>query len=168
MSAYLINPDAYCTLKVLFRTQSKELQVEGLFSKYKPEFELDADEIDLSKLNRIIQFIVTQMVIANSQNIYQMYDRPDNPIDVPRSQGEVSEYLQEGLDNRKWLRAVENNPQLIVKALNWYLYQTNDRQDRTPIYRLIEEMNGKYAVQLVKKMPGVWHIPDVDENTSIL
>lgn len=118
MSAYLISPDAYCTFKMLFRTQSKELQVEGLFSKYKPEFELDADEIDLSKLNRIIQFIVTQMVIANSQNIYQMYDRPDNPMDVPRSQEEVSEYLQEGLDNRKWLRAVENNPQLIVKALN--------------------------------------------------
>jgi hypothetical protein len=97
-----------------------------------------------------------------------MYDRPDNPMDVPLSQTEAIEYLQEGLANRKWLRAVENNPQLIVKALNWYLYQTNDLQDHTPIYRLIEEMNGKYAVQLVKEMPGVWHIPDVDENTKII
>jgi hypothetical protein len=52
--------------------------------------------------------------------------------------------------------------------LDWYLYQTNDRQDHTPIYRLIEEMNGKFAVQLVKKIPGVWHTPDVDENIKII
>jgi hypothetical protein len=168
MSAYLISPDAYYTFEMLFRTKLKELQIEELFGKYKPEFDLDANQLDLSELNRIVQFIIAQMVMANSQNIYQMYDRPDNPMDVPLSQTEAIEYLQEGLANRKWLRAVENNPQLIVKALNWYLYQTNDLQDHTPIYRLIEEMNGKYAVQLVKEMPGVWHIPDVDENTKII
>jgi hypothetical protein len=168
MSAYLISPDAYCTFEMLFRAKSAELKIEELFRKYKYTFVLNTNEIDLSKINRIIEFMIAQMVMANSQNIYQMYNRPDNPMDVPLSQAEVKEYLQEGLANRKWLRAVENNPQLIVKALSWYLHQTSDRQDHTPIYRLIEEINGKFAVQLVKEMPGNWQIPNADENIKII
>ena len=168
MSAYLISPDAYCTFEMLFRAKSGELQIEELFRKYKLTFAIDVNDKDLSTINRIIEFTIAQMVMANSQNIHQMYHRPDRPVDVPLSQAEISEYLQEGLVNQKWLRVAENYPQLIVKALNWYLYQTSDRQDHTPIYRLIEEINGKFAVQLVKEMPGSWHIPDPDENVKII
>ena len=168
MSAYLISPDAYCTFKMLFKAKSGELQIEELFRKYKFSFMTDIKEKDLSKIDRIIDFMIVQMIVANNQNIYQMYNRPDRPVDVPLSQAEISEYLQEGLVNQKWLRAAENHPQLIDKAHNWYLYQTSDRQDHTPIYRLIEEINGKFAVQLVKEMPGSWHIPDPDENVKII
>ncbi len=97
-----------------------------------------------------------------------MYNRPDRPVDVPMNQTEIDEYLQEGIANQKWLRIAENYPQLIVKSLNWYLYQTSDRQDHTPIYRLIEEINGKFAIQLVKEMPGNWQIPDAHENIKII
>jgi hypothetical protein len=103
MSAYLISSDAYFTFEMLFRAKSAELQLEELFIKYKYTFVLNTNEIDLSKINRIIEFMIAQMVMANSQNIYQMYNRPDNPMDVPLSQAEVKEYLQEGLANRKWL-----------------------------------------------------------------
>ena len=168
MSAYLISPDAYCTFKMLFKAKSGKLQIEELFRKYKFSFMTDIKEKDLSKIDRIIDFMIVQMIVANNQNIYQMYNRPDRPVDVPMNQTEIGEYLQEGLANQKWLRAAENHPQLIVKALNWYLYQTSDRQDHTPIYRLIEEINGKFAVQLVKEMPGNWQIPDTDENIKII
>jgi hypothetical protein len=168
MSAYLISPDAYCTFGMLFRAKSGELQIEELFRKYKLTFVIDVKEKDLSTINRIVEFMIAQMVMANSQNIYQMYNCPDNPVDLPFSQVGAKEYIEEGCANQKWLRAAENHPQLIVKTLSWYLYQTRERQSHTSIYRLIEEINGKFAVELVKEMPGNWNIPDFDENTKII
>ena len=168
MSAYLISPDAYCTLEILLRTKSGELQIEELFRKYKLSFVIDVNDQDLSTINRIVRFMIAQMVMANGQNIHQMYNRSDRPVNVPLSHWEINEYLKEGLVNQKWLRLAESHPQLIVKALNWYLYQTSDRQEHTSIYRLIEEINGKFAVQLVKEMPGNWEIPDADENIKII
>jgi hypothetical protein len=169
MSAYLISPDAYATFATLFKNEFDLLRIQIIFDKYQAEF-IKAGVLEKcpDKPARLIEFMISQMVATNSQNIHQMYDREDRPMDVPLTDREIKAYLLDGCCNQRWLRAVENNHQLIVKALNWYLYQTNDRQDHTPIYRLIEEMNGKFAVQLVKKMPGVWHIPDFGENTNII
>lgn len=75
MSAYLISSDAYCTFKMLFKAKSEELQIEELFRKYKFSFMTDIQEKDLSKMDRIINFMTFQMIVANNQNIYQMYNQ---------------------------------------------------------------------------------------------
>ena len=60
----------------------------------------DIKEKDLSTIDGIIDFTIAQMLIANGQNIYRLYNRPDRSVYIPINQTEINEYLQEGLVNK--------------------------------------------------------------------
>lgn len=169
MSAYLISADGYATFETIFRSEFNALDLERLFIKYQSKF-AQSEPLDrnLYGVKSISNFLVAKMVNANSQNIHYLYDDRCNENEIIFNTEQAKRFVRSGSPNRAWLKAVEINKQLIVKAIDWWQYQTCDGEIESPIYQLLDEAIGQYAVSLVKEMPGNWYIPRLDEATSIV
>ncbi|WP_373544872.1 hypothetical protein [Chamaesiphon sp.] len=109
------------------------------------------------------------MIIANAQNVNRIRSDFNFTDRLPTTKQLAKNYLSSGLCNHRWLGTVETSKQLIVKAFDWYLSQSFapgrasliNTQSDAAICQLIEEINGKYAVELVKQLPGAWRIPSI-------
>ncbi len=158
---YLISPDAYATFSRVFRYHYFDL-VRSALLKYGSRFiHLNSIEEDRFNHQKISDFLVIYMIIANARNVERISSDPNFIGELPTTDRLAQNYLSSGSCNHRWLEEVETSKQLIVKAFDWYLSQSIDTQSDSAICQLIEEINGKYAVELVKQMPGSWLIPSV-------
>jgi hypothetical protein len=161
MSAYLLSPDAYSTFRQLLKYNYFDLNLQYILSKYQSKLiNRSLPRNDLFRIEVIANWIVIHMVIANAKNVERMspdFYRLDRlPININLAE----DYFYSGDTNHRWLGEAQINRQLIVKAFDWYLTQVEDTQSQTIVFQLIEEINGKYAIKIVKQMPGAWRIPN--------
>lgn len=162
MSAYLISADGYATFIIIFKAEFDPLDLSNLLYKYRERFiESESEKLDFTSNSKICNFLVAKMVNANSQNIIDLYGDRCSESEIILTTEQGREFVRSGTPNLRWLKSADINKQLIVKAISWWQYQTCDGEAaELPVYKLLDEAVSKYAVDLVKDMPGDSHIPE--------
>lgn len=164
MCCYLLSANAYATFARLLKYHYFDLDLQYILLKYESKFtDVQLIKENRADLEKVSNFLVVRMIVANARNVDLIRSDFDFTDRLPTTEQLATDYLSSGFCNHQWLGSVETSKQLIVKAFDWYLSQSIDTQSDAPICKLIEEVNGKYAIEIVKQMPGACRIPSVHD-----